>query len=482
MGVVPRRQAMRNSLPSPPDTLLSRKRPKSCTAGVHLTVKNDFNSASSESLRLKVRSTLRFLHDNIEHIESAPPGDSQADKAACEVLLLCWGLHRNRDLDPEAARLIERIVTATDERLRSQAIVRGLLWKPSLAPMLCTGSALLADMGRANPRFEGIARSAWRDGFVESVERSPFQVLETQWVAGFLGVAHLSGVPPDSLLFHKPRPMMMRSEDAYAFTHSIFYTTNFGRGAPPTAADRRGIWDVIAAGVAWSLARFDFDLLGEFLLCALFYDMPYTPSIQLGLHTLLTAWEEYGMVPDRAIVVGERGVDGKELFQSIYHANLVAAYLANELLVRKLDPSGPTVELPSSLLSLQHLHAQLDGWTGDTLARSASVEGPRMDTLLENIVGRSIAGSLFDSLPESVLRRVYPDLVTAHGFLTQDTIAVLAGVQAALDDNVVSWTIVCAIEWLIMFHEMLRGLDGQDTPVSRKVEELLVSARELVSQ
>jgi hypothetical protein len=70
--------------------------------------------------------------------------------------------------------------------------------------------------------------------------------------------------------------------------------------------------------------------------------------------------------------------------------------------------------------------------------------------------------------------------VITHGFLNQDTIGMLAGVQAAIETKNISWTVVCSIEWLIMFHEMLGTLDGQDTPVARKVEELLTSGRELL--
>jgi hypothetical protein len=181
--------------------------------------------------------------------------------------LLLWGLKRNGFFDTEVESTIQSLLTVTEQRLRAPSIIQGLLWKPVRVSMLCMGTALLNDLGRHNCKFDEVAFSAWRKLFLDSSERSPFQLMEVQWSAKVLGIKNpLNDTGQSCLLLRKTCPLLMSAEDGYAFTHSVFYITNFGHSRLPTKINTNDVWEAIESGILWSLLRFDFDLLGEFML------------------------------------------------------------------------------------------------------------------------------------------------------------------------------------------------------------------------
>jgi hypothetical protein len=420
---------------------------------------------SREALQFRIHSTIRLLHNGIKHIHEAPAGDARADKAACEIALLFWGLNRHGYFSAGSNSSIQDLLNLTEQRLRSEAVMQGFLWKPSRVSMLCIGTALLNGLGRHNKKFDNVARAAWRKLFLDSSELSPFQLLEVEWSSQLLGVNITLNIPKDSLLFRKSSPLMMNAEDGYAFTHSVFYATNFGRQQLPPAIVRNEIWGTIESGIIWSLLRFDFDLLGEFLLTAFYSQMTYTPILYIGLSALFLTWDDNGFVPDRELNASELTSSG--IFYGIYHANIVAALLSGELMNSKIFFDRNAIPQFVSTFPCEMLHAKCYSKLSVFESNKTEVRHKFISAvaLLENILGRKVTKNLESILGEVTLSHAYPDLLIGYGLIFQDVEAVLMGARKSFDKKSMSSVMACAVEWLGMaseIHKLVRnsGDDG----------------------
>lgn len=423
-------------------------------------------------LQSRIEMGGRLLHRGITHLREAPPGDGAGDKAACEIALLYWARYRSEGghpkLTPEDCELLEVLET----RLRSESVFQGLVWRPARVPMLTMGTALLDALGRPDSNFQALARRAWQTDLVEGAERSPYQVLEMGWSAGLLGVDCAPLDPAGSLLSKRLCPYLMTASDGYAFTHAVFYATDFGaRILPPTMASTQ-LWETIEAGLLWCLVRFDFDLLGEFLLCAEYSRMPPTSAYYLGLAALFLTWDENGFVPDRAL--GNATPSPAEVFFAIYHANLVAMLVASVLIKERtgvpLEPPRPLASakpdwkaLAQDLLALSAESAEGSALRGDT-ARSGG-------ELLADLFGTAVAGRLELALGGELLAGLEADLLLALGMTRQDPGALFAGLNKALAQKQTSATVVAAGEWLGRALSLGRAVNSCPAPGKRSASD-----------
>jgi hypothetical protein len=341
------------------------------------------------------------------------------------------------------------------------------------------GTALLNALGRHNDKFDGIALSAWRKLFLDSSERSPFQLLEVQWSANLIGLNNpLVDAMPSCLLHRKTCPLFMSVEDGYAFTHSVFYITNFGHSHLSPKINMNDVWEAIESGILWSLLRFDFDLLGEFLLSALYCQLPFTPTLYVGLCALFLTWDENGFVPDRELNLTSSSKDA--IFYGIYHANLVAALLSSELMARNVDYKKGSLPLFISPSSCQALLEKL------TLKLQASCVDQCVDyrnnsiatrSLLENILGRVVTENLISVLGDAYLSSVHPDLLLSYGIIYQDIEAILTGAQKSLSSGKITPTMGYTAEWLIMVMEIYGSENNYELPEIIEIRKLLQSLR-----
>jgi hypothetical protein len=321
----------------------------------------------------RVDSTLRFLAAGANFVRNAPPGATRADKAACEQLILLRGLlRRGVDLPATTARrqlsvarqgfeaprapgrgeLLAQLLRVSESRLRGRAVEEALFWHPERAPLLGMGTALLDQLGCRSDEWRALVESAWREEFVGMSERTPHQELELRWSRALLAgsSAGAAAGAADGLGWDDTaRRSVMRGgwaplmtpDDAYAWTHSIFYLTDFGdRPLPLDEGERGQLRDALDGAIVWSLARYDFDLLGEFLLSAIYAGAAGSGRWWVGLSVLVATWDRLGWVPDRELDIEGVSIDEarERLFFAVYHANLVAALLAHEVATLALDP------------------------------------------------------------------------------------------------------------------------------------------------
>jgi len=170
---------------------------------------------SPQFLAHRLRRVLRLLRTHAEDIRTAPVGDVRADRAAFNTVLLCAKLSRNGHLEGEEG--VDALLDHAEARLRSDAMVASLVWRPGLVPCLAMATTLLNELGRGDPRFDVLPQAAWDTSFRESSERRPHEVLEARWAARQSGAGDDVRIPDTSLLLRKPFAPMTETADLGAY-------------------------------------------------------------------------------------------------------------------------------------------------------------------------------------------------------------------------------------------------------------------------
>ncbi|QJR11356.1 hypothetical protein DSM104443_02431 [Usitatibacter rugosus] len=369
---------------------------------------------SPEFLAHRLRRVLRLLRTHAEHIRTAPVGDSRADRAACDTVLLCAKLSRNGHLEGEEG--VDGLLDVADARLRSDAMVASLVWRPGLVPCLAMATTLLNELGRGDPRFDVLPLAAWDTSFRESAERRPHEVLEARWSARHSGAGDDVRIPDTSLLLRKPFAPMTEAADLGAYARSLYCVTDFGRDPLPAKPLPRDVWDVLDAAVTWTLFTGDPERLAELLLAAVYAGMPPTPAFRAGLCALMVAWDDRGFVAPRG--AGHDELDETGRFFSICRGNTLAALLCSELIVREFH------------------------WP----LMSGTDEGGEAEELLASALGPDVARRIAAHVGPASMQALEGDLRVARGFARRD----IEDISRSLRSGSATWAIRCAAEWLAM--------------------------------
>ncbi|MEV0982228.1 hypothetical protein [Streptomyces sp. NPDC049915] len=190
--------------------------------------------------------------------------------------------------------------------------------------------------------------------------------LELRYVADRAGVAVPPGVPGLPALYRQSvpglgaDPLALDDTEIYAFTHALFYATDFGAHAlPPGAA----VDDTVRVLLASHLIGGHLDLLAELLLCADVVGLEETglvrggrtDLVRRGWTALASAQRPDGAVPGPvhrpAVLSGLTGEKAEAyLFGTCYHTTLATGLAAAARLrqVSRPVPEAPSPCLPES--------------------------------------------------------------------------------------------------------------------------------------
>ena len=204
---------------------------------------------------------------------------------------------------------------------------------PSYAFAMLLPYLTLRASGYRSPFHEETLRQAWDRGFLFEVEVVPHRVLDRAY---FLWNAGLLKCQPNWLelyantsLAAAPDALHVDQEATYAFTHTLFYLTDWGRRPPPfdeTETERvTRILDCLIVHY-WRLRHWD--LLGELLANRV--SMPTRGShLAIGASAaFLNAWRPDGYIPPEGREI--EGLDKSPpsqhdsiIFRECYHSTLV---------------------------------------------------------------------------------------------------------------------------------------------------------------
>ncbi|MGI8312591.1 DUF6895 family protein [Saccharopolyspora hattusasensis] len=258
-----------------------------------------------------------------------------------ELLLLCRSLRRG----PQAAHHDEFVEAALDiadrvvhhEEFRTDLSevdiqfpyrlwLLGLMHRLGRSPREPLAAAQkLVDALYGDPGSDiGSARGRLEVGYALELCELRHAMPERAELYGACGVADLD-------------PASATEEDAYEFTHILFYATDMAARSLPfrDAAERDKLAAAVHSMLAGFLAAEHFDLTAELLLCAEIVGISGAPAVLEGWRGLAAAQLDGGAIPGppfRPEVLAQRTEDRAVtyVFRTCYHPTLVTALAAVE--------------------------------------------------------------------------------------------------------------------------------------------------------
>jgi hypothetical protein len=294
------------------------------------------------------------------------------DKVATEAALLLLLARRVERAHPGIARANDALAAVLLPEIRSERLHGLILRQPQVAATLGAGSLFLAAAGHPDPRFGLLIEEALDQGFGECVERLPYRQLDQLWTR------NLTASPPrpiepvlaQSILMSRAHPLFMTEADAYAVTHAIFYASDFGAAPPPNMLPAIRTRDMVRSGIAWHIVSEDFDLLCEYLMCALCLGDAESAAARFGLHVVDSIWSMLDFLPGPTFDAARyRALSGAEAdayaCEQMYHTNFVAGMLCALRITQGEHPADvkPTDELASQLETMLALGFAIAGTT-----------------------------------------------------------------------------------------------------------------------
>lgn len=300
-----------------------------------------------DHLRLVLENVLSFAVTNLDRLEANSqywPADADSDsfirlidKVLIETALLALLASRVHALARAASNSLTALVEQLSRKGRGDRARVMLLRFPQPAAALAIPHFVLERLGSYDASFGDLARRAISSQQLLASERPPFRAMDVLWSRNL--AAHREQ-PPDfasvlshSILARRPHPIYMTRVDAYALTHGLMYTTDFGTCSLPRSLDDKALASIIDACLAWHIASEDLDLLGELLLCVALVRGAWSPYAGFGWHVLSETWAELGFVPGPSFepthFSGLRGDQATAYaFRHVYHSTYVTGMLA----------------------------------------------------------------------------------------------------------------------------------------------------------
>ena len=171
---------------------------------------------------------------------------------------------------------------------------------PATAAGLALVHAALARAGAPDPWFERLLVEALAHPATAAVRRPIFRKMELRWVAALLAD---SGQPDCAELIGArlcAAPGEASEWDVgmtYAFTHELFYLTDFGRFPPPQPLDRIRLAQAADEALITQVGLNDLDLLAELLIARGSSEAAASPVVRLAEALLLETWRDHGFLP-----------------------------------------------------------------------------------------------------------------------------------------------------------------------------------------
>jgi hypothetical protein len=269
------------------------------------------------------------------------------------LVYAAWGARTSR----EVADRVDEVVRLLEPLARSRQVLIEMTLHPTRAPKLVVAHVLLSRLGYTDPEFDSIARvhfsaSKWfRRDYPLSAST------EECWIGSLWEVdSRSSDREVDSLsIFNVPSDMVGGSrDDAYAFTHLLFYLTDFGHRSHEVLMPLGSILLAEAEGL---LARYldaeDYDLSAEILMAWPLLGAPWSPAAAFAFRVLARVEDDAGVLPCGNVDVTRlKELRGHErtryALATAYHTAFVMGCLCALCLRPGLAPplrlSGPTCQ------------------------------------------------------------------------------------------------------------------------------------------
>jgi uncharacterized protein DUF6895 len=259
----------------------------------------DLEARLCRALDLAKKTINCFSIDGYADSES-PAYDFGPEKVVAETAMLIYAASASRSR-PNIASRIDDLVRVLATHARSARVLVDIMLHPALAFKLAVPHILLTKLGYPEAGFDDFLRSCVSAPTRNAQDRPPSSALERQWIrslwTGRDSDAAWRATLRNSLLSGPIDILGGLRTDAYAFTHLIFYCTDFGFRNPRLPRPR----SVILAEAGALLVRFmdaeDYDLAGEILLAWPLIGAAWSPSAAFAFRVLASVEDQVGVLP-----------------------------------------------------------------------------------------------------------------------------------------------------------------------------------------
>lgn len=219
------------------------------------------------------------------------------EKVVAEAAMLAYAASESSDSDSVRAQ-IDSLARLLIPYVRSRRALADIALHPSRAFKYAVPHVLLGKLGFVDQE----ADQCFRSGCVRAVrvwnDLPPSALLERRWVTRLWGW-DLSANQVGTSHFEYPLDVLSDSrEDAYAFTHQLFYLTDFGRRQDVTLG--RPVTDLLADVEALLLRAIDtedYDVAGELLMSWPELRAAWSPAATFAFRVLARVEDEVGVLP-----------------------------------------------------------------------------------------------------------------------------------------------------------------------------------------
>jgi hypothetical protein len=264
------------------------------------------------------------------------PGEQSAanlDKILSETAVLLLIAHRALRRAPVLSASVTTLAETLSPLVRSERARALLLRSPRSTSTFFLPHVMLTLAGYPDDAFDRhfdfTPADQWLGG-----ERVAFRIAEARWLEGVVtGQApEFADLLPFSVFAGDMDPFEMDRTDLYAFTHWLFYVTDFASRPVPSRI-RRQAAALLDGALAWQIASEDLDLLAELLMVQAILGGPLSDHAASSWAVLTSAWEKFGFVPSPGFQASSfRALSGlgQEAYATanIYHTQFVFGMLA----------------------------------------------------------------------------------------------------------------------------------------------------------
>ena len=290
---------------------------------------------------------------------------------------------------------IERLAARLAPLVRSQRALAEMALQPARSFKYAVPHVLLNQLGHNDPRTDRYFRARCSQALALWSDLPPSAMLEREWIARLWGLDAGAVGATQEQHFGRPLDILSESrEDAYAFTHQLFYLTDFGR--KPQVRLARPLDDLLA-DVEALLLRYldaeDYDLAGELLMSWAELRADWSPTAAFAFRVLARVEDEVGVLPcgnaDVTRMASLNEAEGTRYARATgYHTAFVMGFLCAAILrseaLPTVDIGGP--ESPRG--TWQTLRDLIDDTQGHWLQdfeRSTDVEKRALAGALANL-------------------------------------------------------------------------------------------------
>jgi hypothetical protein len=216
---------------------------------------------------------------------------------------------------------------------------------PHAAAGLALAHACLEQLGFGDEDFGRLLASCASDA---AIERPVFRQMEQRWLASVsasAGPPRCDDLIGDSVVAN-PSSAPWGESAAYAFTHEVFYLTDFGRYPFPEGLLCPKLDAAMDDAIAAQIGLNNLDLLAELCMARRLTGAAASPAAKLGDALVVESWKAYGFLPGPNFRMADlelldAGLRTTYFALGVYHTTYVGALY----LITKLQSGPPFAEL-----------------------------------------------------------------------------------------------------------------------------------------